>query len=105
MERVITHPSLVGCLSKLPIRSPKTQNNLWIHQKRLFQRTSALIRSLGKPAVTSAQAKRLDDLGFGHADLVKLYSESKDRDVFMKVLKDKGVKSKPLREKLVKLLH
>lgn len=105
MENVFTHPSLVACLSELPIRPPKKQRSLWIDQKRVFQRTSTLIKSLGKPAVTRTQAKRLDDLGFTRRDLVKLYADSKDRDVFMKVLKDKGVNSKPLREKLVKLLH
>ena len=70
-----------------------------------FKRTSSLIRSLGKPAVTPAQAKRLDDLGLGYEDLTTLYRHSKDKDVFCSVLKKKGVNSKPLREKLVKLLR
>ena len=105
MESVITHQSLVSCLSKLPVRPPKTQWKLWIDQKRLFHRTTSLIRSLGKPAITAPQAKRLDALGLGHEELVQLHSNSKGREKFIKVLKDKGVNSKPLREKLAKLLH
>ena len=87
MEKVFTHPSLVSCLSKLPTRSPKKQMNAWIEQKRTFQRTTALIRSLGKPTITKPQAKRLDDLGFTYEDLVKLRSKHKDREVFQQVLK------------------
>lgn len=105
MERVFTHQSLVSCLSRLPIRSPKTQRKLWIEQKRVFQRTTSLIKSLGKPAITKSQAKRLDILGLGHEDLVQLHSSSKDEEEFLKFLKEKGVNSKPLREKLVKLLY
>lgn len=99
MERVFTHQSLVSCLSILPIRSPMTQRKLWIEQKRVFQRTTSLIKSLGKPAITKPQAKRLDTLGLGH-----LHSSSKDNEEFLKLLKEKGVNSKLLREKLVKLL-
>ena len=98
----VTHPSLVSCLSKLPTRSPKKQMNAWIEQKRTFQRTTALIKSLGKPTITKPQAKRLDDLGFTYEDLVKLRSKHKDREVFQQVLKDKGVNSKP---KLSKFLR
>lgn len=86
LEKVITHPSLVHCLSSLPIRSPKTQQQMWMKQKRAFKRTSSLIRSLGKPAITAAQAKRLDDLGLGYEDLTTLYRESKDKNVFCSVL-------------------
>lgn len=105
MERVFTHPTLSSCLNTLLIRPPKKQRLLWVDQKRTFQRTTALIKSLGKPAITAPQAKRLDVLGLGYEDLVKLHTESNDTDVFIKILKDKGVNSKPLREKLVKLLH
>ena len=62
-------------------------------------------RSLGKPAVTSNQAKRLDSLGFAYQDLVQLYSNSKDKEDFITTLKKRGVNSKPLREKLAKLLQ
>ena len=104
MERVFTHPALVSCLSKIPTRSPKQQRNMWIQQKRVYQRTTALTRSLGKPSVTSAQAKKLDSLGFSYEDLKKLRSDL-DPTEFLQALKDRGVNSKPLREKLLKLLH
>ena len=105
MEKVFTHPSLVSCLSKLPTRSPKKQMTAWIEQKRLFQRITALVKSLGKPSITKTQAKRLDTLGLGYEDLSKLRCTHKDKEVFMQALKDKGVNSKPLREKLSKILH
>ena len=78
---------------------------MWIQQKRLFQRTTSLTKSLGgKPSITSAQAKRLDALGFTHEDLVKLRAESSNTESFLEVLKGRGVNSKALREKLGKLL-
>ena len=105
MVRVFTHQSLVGCLSHLPIRTPSKQLKLWAGQKHLHQRTSTLITSLGgKPAVTSAQAKRLDSLGFSHQNLVELRSECGDDTTFCQTLKDRGVNSKPLQQKLVKCL-
>ena len=106
MERVFTHPTLASCLSWLTVRRPQQQVNLWVNQKRLHFRASSLIKSLGgKPAVTDAQAKRLDSLGLSFDDLVKLYSESTGIDDFCSVLKARGVNSKPLREKLVKCLR
>ena len=105
MEKVITHPSLVGCFSRLAVRSPKKQRSLWIEQKRAFHRTSSLIKSLGKSTLKSAQAKRLDDLGLGYEDLVKLHADSQDRDTFMKALKAKGVNSKPLCAKIAEHFH
>lgn len=89
MERIVTHISLVACF---PLDPPSS-------------RRAYLTRSLGKPRITPAQANRLDALGLSHEDLLKLSSESKDAEVFMKVLKDRGVNSKPLREKLVKQLQ
>ena len=104
MVAVMTDPLLVGCLTRIPIRSPTRQLDLWTKQKELFQRATALIKSLGKPSITSAQAKRLDSLKLGYGDLVKLRSECAGDEAFKKTLKEKGVNSKPLREKLVKLL-
>ena len=76
----------------------------WFDQKALHQRTTSLIRSLGKPAITAPQAKRLDALGFSPAGLRKLRSEAKNEDHFSTMLKAKGVHSKPLRAKLATLL-
>ena len=60
---------------------------------------------IGKPSVTPGQAKRLDTLGLGVEELRKLRAEYKDNEVFLKILKDRGVNSKPLREKLTKVLR
>ena len=104
MEAIFTHRSLASCLSNLNIHLPKQQLSLWIRQKRTFQRTTALTRSLGKPSITKDQAKRLDILELGYDDLVKMRSECSDGEVFSTVLKNKGVNSKPLRGKLIKLV-
>lgn len=79
--------------------------SLWVNQKRLHQRSTALISSLGKPSITNAQAKKLDALGLTYDKLVRLLSELKDGDGFSRILQDMGVHSKPLREKLLKLLR
>ena len=71
-------------------------------QKTLFQRTTALTRALGTPAITSLQAKRLDFLGLSHSKLVALYNQSQNGDDFSTELKRLGVNNKPLREKLMK---
>ena len=73
-----------------------TYGNLCVQQKRRFARTTTLIKSLGKPSITPAQAKRLDSLGLGYRDLMKLKSESRDREDFMDILNDRGVNSKPV---------
>ena len=103
MKEVLAHPSL-DCFSKLQFRSSTELLKCWVSQKGLHQRTTSLISSLGKPCVTSPQAKRLDFLGLSYPRLINFYSKAKDKDAFMKTLKDKGVKSKPLQEKLWKLL-
>ena len=51
------------CLSSLSIRSPQLQRKLWMEQKKAFIRATTLIKALGKPTMTYAQAKRLDALG------------------------------------------
>lgn len=105
LERVLTHPSLVTCLSRLPIRSPAQQMKLWIQQKRAHIRTTSLVKAMGKPSLTAAQAKRLDSLGLGFNDLLKLHRDSSSTDEFQTLLKDRGVRSKPLREKMWKALQ
>ena len=92
MKAAFSHPSLSHCLAKLQPRSPSQQLNSWHKQKGVHQRTTALIGALGKPSITAPQAKRLDQLGL------------KDTESFKKTLKSKGVNSKPLQAKLVKLL-
>ncbi len=67
--------------------SPKQQRCKWLSQKRLFQRTSDLIRSLRKPSVTPARAKRLDTLGLGIQEVRKVHLKTKDVEVLLKILK------------------
>ena len=66
MEKVL-HPSLVKCLSSLSIRSPHLHRKLWMEQKKAIRATT-LIKALGKPTLTSAQAKRVDALGIKFED-------------------------------------
>ena len=98
MEQVFLHPSLARCLSSLPTRSPHLHRKLWVDQKKSFMRASVLI----KPTITPAQDKRLDTLGLKFEDLLKLYRESADREAFLTTMKEKGIGSKPLREKLTR---
>ena len=92
----MTHHSLISCLTNLPIRSAKKQMELWTSQKQRFHRSDALIRSLGKPSITAAQAKRLVQLGLEHSTLVTLRSKSGTPEAFMEAPNRKGVKSKAL---------
>ncbi len=102
LEAVVTHPLLVHCLAHLMIHSPRNQGDMWIQQKRCFQRTTSLIKSMGKHNITSAQAKKLDTIGLSYGDLEQLKCESKDREEFVSTLKDRGINSKSLQEKLSK---
>lgn len=104
MERVLTHPSLVRCLSRLPIRTPGRQIKLWIQQKRAHIRTTSLVKALGKPSLTTIQAKRLDSLGLGFKELLQL-RDSHSKEDFLSCLKEKGVRSLLVREKLQKALQ
>lgn len=101
MEQVLMHPSLVKCLSNLTIRTPAQQVSLWLQQKRLHHRSTALLKSLGRKGITitSKQAKHLDSLGLGLHKLVQI-RDSHSKEGFQKCLKDKGVGSKALRNKL-----
>ncbi|XP_064397556.1 uncharacterized protein LOC135344319 [Halichondria panicea] len=105
MEAVMTHQSLISCPPNLPVRSAKKQMELWTSQKQRFHQADALIRSLGKPSITAAQAKRLIQLGLEHSALVTLRPKSSTPEAFMEALKGKGVKSKALCIKLAKLVH
>ena len=104
LERVFTHSSLAGSLANLSVRTPQVQLSLWINQRNRFRRAGALIKSLGSPSLTSNQAKKLDSLGLSYTELLKLRQDSGSTEVFLATLKDKGVRSKPLREKLARAL-
>ena len=58
------------------------------------------MRVFGK-GVTSTQARRLDSLGLSHEELLYLWQSTDCNDDFDKLLQEKGVNSKPLREKIV----
>ena len=60
------------------------------------------MKELGK-CVTAAQAARLDSLGIGIQDLVEL-RDCNSQEGFLTALREKGVRSRALREKLQKAL-
>ncbi len=101
LEAVLRHPSLCGDLESLPFRSPQLQTKLWVQQKRLYTRAS---KAVGKPSLTSTQAKKLDALGFTFQSISLLRQQCSSQDKFQSALKERGVRSKPLREKLWKAL-
>ncbi len=100
LERVLLHPSLSGCLKELSFLTSQMQLKKWLSQKTLFIKAAALTRSLGKPSVTPTQAKKLVTEGFDQS-LSLLHRTSLTED---DSLKKRGVRSKPLGEKLFKAL-
>ena len=100
MERVLSHPSLTGCLDNLPARSTPVQIGLWNKQKTTFMRAQALVRSVGKPSLTPTQAKKLDSHELSCTNSIGTLEPGKH----FTALKEKEIRSKPLREKLVKAL-
>ncbi len=104
LERVFTHSALAGSLANLSVRTPQVQLSLWINQRNTYRRAAALIKSLGRPNLTSTQAKKLDSLSIGYTELLQLRKYSGTTEVFLTALKDKGIRSKPLREKLAKAI-
>ena len=99
MEKILVKTELVDLLSTLPVRSPAQQLDAWVTQKTTHNRVTQILSSLGK-RITNAQAKRLDELGLPFEALQDLRSSSKDSEEFSKALLDRGVRSKPLRDKL-----
>ncbi len=92
---------VTGCLDKLHIQSPSMQMKKWLAQKTLYTNVALLTRSLGKPSITPTQAKKLVTRGIDFHTLLLLRRTS---DAFVASLKQKGVRSKPLGEKLYRAL-
>ncbi len=103
MERVVTDQSLSNCLSSLTVRCPSQQIKLWLEQKELFMQSTSLIKAFGKPALTSAQAKKLVSKNLLLDDIKAIFQEVGE-DEFHRALKERGINSRPLREKLAKAL-
>ena len=101
MENLFTSPPLEECLSSLKSYHSKKELGHWQFQK---QRATRLISLLGNPSISVLQAKRLGELGLNYLSLCQLRSEVIDKDKFMKILKDKRARSKPLKEKLALLV-
>ena len=101
---MFTDTSLNKFLPTLPIRTYQQQISQWSDQKHLRAKTTTLIKSLGKPAITVVQAKRLDALQLDHQALIQLRGEASNVEDFSEKLKKKGVNSKLLRAKLGKLV-
>ena len=68
MERVLTNPSMVSCLSRLHIRSPHQQLRQWVQQKRVHIRKNHPGEGIREFVIT-AQAAHLDFLCIGIQDL------------------------------------
>ncbi len=97
---------VTGCLDKLHIQSPSMQMKKWLAQKTLYTNAALLTRSLGKPSITPTQAKKLVTQGIDFHTLLLLRSRTSDtKDAFIASLKQEGVRSKPLREKLYRELR
>ena len=69
-------------------------------QKESFFKAAVFIKAFGKPCLTTLQAKKLESLGLSYEDLTKLLQETGGGEAFHNALKDIGINSKLLREKL-----
>ena len=99
-EQVLTNSSMVSCFFRLHIHSPSQQLRQLVQQKRAHIRKTTLMKELGK-CVTAAQAARLYSLGIGTHDLVHL-RDCNSQEGFLTALREKGVRSRALSEKLQK---
>ncbi len=96
--QLLMETALVDLHSSVPARPANQQIRLWQDQKQQRLRTSTLLHSLGK-RITAAQAKRLDTLDLSYKVLCEIRGCANDAE-FQRLLKERGVHSKPLREKL-----
>ena len=96
--------ALNDLLWTLSICIAKRQLELWHLQKEQRNRTSRLLQSLGK-SVTAIQAKQLDTLNLHYATLCEIWAASVSSDQFQGILLQRGVRSRPLREKLAAIFN
>ena len=96
---------LASTLSGLLLSDERTPACGHLQEKRVHTRITDLVKALGTPSVTAAQARRLDTLGLGFQELLKLHKDISNPEEFLTNLKERGVRSKILREKLVKTLQ
>ena len=88
-----THLSMVSCLSRLQVRSPRQQLHQWVQQKRAHIRKTTPMEELGK-CVTAVQ---------GIQDLVQL-RDCKSQEDFLTALRE-GVRSRDYSHTLKKKHH
>ena len=103
MEELFMQTALVDLLSSLPTRPIRQQLHLWTVQKEQRRRTSTLLHSLGR-GITAKQAERLDALNLSKATLCGIRAASTSDEEFQRVLQKRGVRSKPLRERLTTII-
>ena len=105
LEELLMSTPLLGLLASLPKRSATQQLQLWRLQKNQRIRTTTLLHSLGN-RITAAQAKRLDAyaLQLSYTALCTIRENTAGDTEFQRILLERGVRSKPLREKLTAVL-
>ena len=103
MERLFVSTPLVGLLSTLPMRSGVQQIELWQTQQAQHGRCMQLLGALGKK-ITAAQARRLDIIGLSFDAMQHLRRTCPDKDAFKAALKQRGVNSRPLCDKLASVV-
>ena len=98
MEKLFTASPLKHHLKELPIRDFQEQLKLWHSMKSKY-----LLKTL--VGISDAQANTLFHLGLDQEALTKLKAQFTSPEEFQQKLLTKGVKSKPLREKLSGCIH
>ena len=79
---------IVSLTCQMPSSLPTVAQKAGMEQKKAIRATT-LIKALGKPTLTSAQANSVDALGKKFEDLLNLYLDSATTEAFHTVLKER----------------
>ena len=101
MEKAL-HIASLTC--QMPSSLPTVAQKAGMEQKKAIRATT-LIKALGKPTLTSAQANSVDALGKKFEDLLNLSGEHHHGSFPYSLERERGINSKSLWEKLKALGH
>ena len=97
LKRIYTETQLKTALQSLPMRSYRRQV-----EELESSRTKKKLRD--KYKIGYPQAKRLAELGLSHEELERCKGNLSSASEIDAYLRERGVKSKPLREKLINVM-
>ena len=105
MEELFSHRSLAGLLSSMPSRTAEEQLQKWAEQKQKRAIKAELNNNLLGLDIKKHQIDRLAELDLFYPKLCKIRTKFTNDEEFQKELRQRGVHSKKLREKLARILQ